>query len=143
MSTDYSIKFKLHASYNEANIEKVLRRGTEKSFTYYDHVLGERYEESPVLNAKQAAKKIVDAYNDKLEGGPCVYTSFDKGSIAFIWFYKSDDGWLELYIGGFGNIKKKEYFMDFNYYIRLFLDLCVDFVIVGAEAFIDDLVYGA
>jgi hypothetical protein len=127
MSLDYTIKIKLDALYSEENILKILKRGASKGFIYYDQITLEQYLNVPVVSPKQAAGKIINAYKAKLE--PSVYASLgDIFSIHF-WFYETDDEWLEFHISGAGIIKKN-FYIDFAYYIRFYLDLCDDFCVL-------------
>jgi hypothetical protein len=138
MSRNYSIQFKLNAFYNETNIQKILQRGLENGFKYYDHIWGEKYEDAPILDAKRATEKVMKSLYDEMDGGPCVYTTFQKESVAFLWFYKSEEGGLEFHVGGFGGIRKKEHYMDFSYYVKFFLDLCEDFTILELKTTIEE-----
>ncbi len=137
MSKDYSIKITLETAFNEFNIQKILKKGSNKGFKYYDHVWGERYENSPLLDAAGATQKIIKARINNLEEGPCVYSVLEKDSNAHFYFYESEDGYLEFHIGAFGCPKKKGYWIDFAYYIRMFLDLCEDFPILELKTTMD------
>jgi len=134
MSMDYVIKIKMDASYDKINIYKILERGALKKFVYYDQVFGELYKDASKINAESAANKIITAYDNKTEGGPAVFTLIDSESDVHLWFYKSESGWLEFCIGSFGLPKKKGYYIDFAYYLRMFLDLCEDFPILEVKA---------
>ena len=127
MSLSYVIKIKLDALYTEENIKKILERGAFKGFIYYDQITFEKYSDIPVINPKQAAHKIMNAYKAKKE--PVVYTTLDKELEADFWFYETADEWLEFQVNGAGIIKK-DFYIDFAYYIRLFLDLCDDFCVL-------------
>ncbi|MDR3549891.1 MAG: hypothetical protein P4L31_00620 [Candidatus Babeliales bacterium] len=134
MSIQYYIDLKLNATYSKENIIKILQQGLKRDLCYYDHILGERYENSPTLNAEQAANKVIKALEENIDGGPCVYAKIEETN-GFLSFYKSEDGWFEFRIGGFGSPNKKDfldgvYYIDFDYYIRMALDLCKGFAIV-------------
>jgi len=139
MNIDYSIKIKLHVECKEENIKKILVRGEQQGFKYYDHVMGVQYSEASILDARGATQKIIKAYKDKPEDGPCVYTILNSTTetCAFLWFYKSDDGLLEFQMGAIGCPKKKDMFIDFDYYIRMCLDLCKDFQILEVRTTMD------
>jgi hypothetical protein len=131
MSNIYSIDIKLATECNKDNIATILEKGAQKGFKYYDEI-GEIKETPGILDAKQVAQKIIKAYVIKPEYGPCASTTLDGGydTNAGFWFYKLDDGCLEFHMGDFGCPKKKGYFIDFAYYIRLCLELCEDFPIL-------------
>ncbi len=131
MSKDYSIKVTLDVAFNENNIQKILLRGLDKNFEYYDHILGERYKNSPLLDVRGATQKIIKARINNLEEGPCVYAVFEKNSSVHLCFYESEDGYLEFDAASFGGIRKKGHYIDFAYYIKCFLDLCDDFPVLG------------
>lgn len=134
MSADYAIEIVLDLSFDETNISEILVRGYKKGFIYYDHIMGERYEDAPILTPSQAAKKIIIASQNKIEGGPSVFVNIGD-TFAFFWFYKTDDGYLEFRIGGFSAAKKKNGYIDFYYYLKTFLDLCKDFVMMSIKAY--------
>jgi hypothetical protein len=93
--------------------------------------MGERYENAPILNYEHASDKIINAAYEKIEGGPSVYTKIDDFSYAYIWFYETEEGYLEIYLGGFGSPKRKDYYIDFTHYIRIILNLCEDYIILS------------
>jgi len=131
MSMDYAIAIKLHTECNENNITAILEKGAQKGFRYYDEI-GEMQENPNILDVRTTAKKIIKAQENKPELGPCVYTILDIATYenAFLWFQQSDDGYLMFRMAAFGCPKKKGYFIDFAYYIRLCLDLCEDFPVL-------------
>ena len=131
MSMYYSIEMKLHAECNEKNVETILEKGAQKGFRYYDEI-GEVRDSPGILDSKTTAQKIIKAQVNKPELGPCVHTILDVATYenAFLWFQQSDDGYLAFHMGAFGCPKKKGYFIDFAYYIRLCLDLCEDFPVL-------------
>lgn len=132
MSILYSIEIKLDAKCNEDDIATILERGAQKGFRYYDRIGEIRDREAALLDVRTTAKKIVEAYETKPELGPCVYTVFsnnDPDENFRLWFYKKD-GFLKLYMGSFGCPRRKEYLIDFAYYVRLCLDLVEDFQIM-------------
>lgn len=88
MSMDYFIDITLDAQFDELSISKVLIRGRENGFTYYDHIICKRYDDSPILTPTQAATKIVAALRNKIEDGPTVYTNIGDTTV-FISFYKN------------------------------------------------------
>jgi len=138
MSMDYSIAIKLHTECNEENVEAILENGTRKGFRYYDQI-GEVRDTPDILDARQVAKKIIEAHDTKPEFGPCVYTMLDTTTYdnAYLWFYEVDDGFLEFQMGSFGSPKKKDIFIDFDYYIRMCLDLCKNFQILEVRTTMD------
>jgi len=133
MSIQYYVNLKLNALYKHENIKKILQRGIDQGFCYYDHILGERYGESPILDVDQAVNKVIKAYEDNLEGGPCVYTKINETTYGYLYFFEIEE-LLEFSLGDFGLTHKKYfeedvYHIDFDYYIRMALDLCKDFAI--------------
>lgn len=112
MGLDFSIKTILDLPFRQNHMAEILKRGSELGFVYYDHIMGERYENAPILNYEQASDKIINAAYEKIEGGPSVYTKVDDFSYAYIWFYETEEGYLEIYLGGFGSPKRKDYYID-------------------------------
>lgn len=109
MSKYYSIDIKLHAECNEYNIAKILERGSQNGFKYYDGIGEIRDKKTGLLGARTVAKKIMEAYETEPELGPCVYTILpnDHDDNVYLWFYKADDGFLELHMASFGAPKKR------------------------------------
>jgi len=139
MSKIYSINIKLMAESDKDNIAKVLARGAQKGFKYFDNIGEETYDNMLIIDAQKAAQKLVESYQTKPELGPCVFThmpdpddpaGFDD---VRLWFDKANDGWLEFDMG-FGAPKKKTYYIDFDYYLRICLDLVQDFQILEIHA---------
>ena len=133
----YSISIKLHAECNKDNIAKILERGAQKGFRYYDEIGEIKTGSQELLDTKTIAQKIIDAHVTKPEYGPWVKTILEGDSSAFLGFRKTDDGFLEIDMGGIGCAKKKIYFIDFDYYIRMCLDLCTDFQILEVRTTLD------
>ncbi len=137
MSIQHAVSVILNGHYKKENIQNILQKGISKGFIYYDHILGERYEESPVLDAERAAEKVIKALKEDTDGGPSVYTHFDDNN-GFLFFYKFEDQLIEFRIGSFGSPIRKDfkdnvYSIDFDHYIRMVLDLCKDFAIIKLE----------
>jgi hypothetical protein len=131
MSMDYAIKINIYAPYTQETIYKILHRGSKKKFIYHDYVFGVRYKDSPIIDAQAGAVKIINAYNNDIEGGPSILVIVDTVSDnnVFFWFEKVEGGGLKFTMGDFSNPLKKGHFIDFAYYIRMALDLCEDFSI--------------
>ena len=130
MSKIYSVEVILEASHDLFNIALLLEKGASLGFVYHDHVDGKMYNLAPVLSAKDAAQKIINYDFIKDEAAPSVYTIYEDDGF-FLWCFQSEDQFLKVSIGGFGNPKEKDGSLDFAHYIRLLLDLCDDFVILS------------
>ena len=134
MSTQYFIDLKLNASYNEETIGHILQHGEMLGFSYYDASKGIGTD-SIIPSAKDATKIFIKSIEDKYEDGSILRVKVDDNTYAFLNFYKSEEGWFTVSLGGFGSPKRKDfegsvYHIDFDHYIRLALDLCKDFAIV-------------
>lgn len=139
MSKYYSIEIKLQAECNEDNIRVILEAGTQRGFWYYDEIGETKPGKPPLLNARITAQKIIEAHTIKPEYGPGVHTLMTNNpdENVGLWFYKADDGFLEFHMGAFGSPKKKDMFIDWDYYIRMCLDLCKDFQIMEVRTTMD------
>ena len=129
MSNSYSIEIKLDALYDKENISEILERGIRKGFIYYDHEAGVRYLNAPILNASSAAEKVIKDLNEKSEYGPNVYALIEPENSAHLYFYETE-GSIEFHVGVFSYPRKKGYYIDFDHYIRMFLDIVEDFPIL-------------
>lgn len=132
MSTEHVVETVLYAEFSQINIEKVLRRAITHGLICYDHIAGKHYGSSPIISAEEAAVKVIKAYNDKSEFGPCVYATYCNDNF-FIWFYKNDEGFLRFDIGGIGAPKRKDHMFDFAHYIYLALKWSEDFPIYSLK----------
>lgn len=138
MSISHYIDLKLRAPYNKGNIKQILQRGTKNGFCYFDHSLGERYTNAPVLDDEGAANKVLKAFKEKAEDGPCVFTKIEQENFGYLCFRETEDGYLEFSFGGFSSPQKKSFkdshtHIDFSFYIKLCLDLCQDFAIIESK----------
>lgn len=133
MSIDYFIDVKLKASYSKENIERILQQGEHLGFRYFD-MSKDVEEDSMIKSAKDATEVFIKAIEEKYEDGSILRVNIDDQTDAFLDFYKSEEDWLKISLGGFGSPIRKYfaeevYHIDFDYYIRLALDLCKDFAI--------------
>jgi hypothetical protein len=80
----------------------------------------------------QAAEKIVNVEKNNLDDTPSVYTNIDD-TTAFLSFYKDEEWGLRFHIYGFGSPKRRDFHIDFSYYLKLFLDLCEDFMVMEVK----------
>jgi len=140
MSISYSIKVRMMTFFKQQPLVNILERGSQYGLIYYDHIMGEQYENGPFIDAQKAAIKIMAAIESKDEGGPCVFTKIDD-TYCFIFFYRTDHGTLDFYIGSFGSPVRKDfrdgfYHIDLAYYVRLALDLTQDYALeeIGIES---------
>lgn len=140
MSKTYFVQTVLGIPFNEINIKKVLKKSCELGFIYYDHICGERYENSPILNYEEAFAKW-DKQMKNPDDDHALFVEISKGRFAHLWLYKSEDGYyLEYHLGSFSYVKEK-YFedsftsIDFKYYIEIALQLGDDF---GIEKLVAD-----
>jgi hypothetical protein len=136
MGIKHSIEISLFAQYNQANITTILQKGMDLGLVYYDHVAAENYEDSPVLNASQAALKVAHALKEKIEEGPAVFAKIEE-TYGFLFFY-NENGQISFSFGTFGSPIKKDfkdgfYYIDLDHYIRMALDMCKDFAILKLE----------
>jgi hypothetical protein len=133
---DYVIKINLYAPYTQETVYKILHKGSKKKFIYHDYVFGALYKNAPIIDAHAGAAKIINAYNNDTEGGPSIFVIIDSpiDTDVFFWFDKPEDGGVEFTIGNFGNPRKKGSYIDFDYYLRMALDLCEDFSIFAVKA---------
>lgn len=142
MSIEYTIKIKIEADYNQENISSILEKGSNIRFVYYYHKFGQSFENMQIINAQQAAQKIIQEQRENAEGGPNIFTIIDKGTVAKsdtrIWFFKDDNNFIEMYIGSFGDPKEKDHFIDFSYYIKMFLSLVDSFTILELHAYSEE-----
>lgn len=108
-------------------------------FHFYDFIFGERYEESPIMKVEDAYQKLLQVKKES-EFDNALFVEFEKNYFAHIWFYKSEEGYLQYYLGSFYNTKEKiledaSTSIDFGYYIDIALKLGNDF---GIEKLIAD-----
>lgn len=138
MSRNFSVDFTLIASYNnKKNILKILENGAQLGFIYYDHVLGEIYQDAPTLTPEQTLNKILNAAKTNKDGGPTVYVSLGDSNYSFLSFYDDED-FIQCHLFGMAPIKRRTfeeniYEIDFEFYIQLMLKLCNGFAIKQIE----------
>lgn len=137
MSIDYSVNLTLYATYNEENILKILQKGSSLGWIFYDQILGELYEEAPILNAEQALQKILRAIKEDIEGGPTVYVKFANPGYAHLSFLE-ENKFLRCDLFGISYLRRKDFEenfhgIDFAFYIKLMLDLCNNFLLKKIE----------
>ncbi|MDR3550031.1 MAG: hypothetical protein P4L31_01345 [Candidatus Babeliales bacterium] len=129
MSVDHFIEIKLAADYSSSNIYKILKDGAKAGFVYHDQIWGKDYEDAPILNEDQATTKVMLALKNNADEGPCVFAKIEE-SYCNLYFFKNGEN-LDFHLGGFRWEKTKlvegRSYIDFDYYIRLALDLCKDF----------------
>lgn len=134
MSSDYSIDIVINALHNAEHLKLLLRHGIENGLEYHDHIPFERYHDAPILDSKGAAQKILKSLTEGSEEGPCIYTIIkQENTSSFLWFKKTEKGFIELRFAGFGVPRKKEFWIDFSYYIRIMLDMCKGFEIISIK----------
>jgi hypothetical protein len=138
MSTCYGVSVHLSVSYSQENIYALLKAGEELGFIYYDHIWGERYAESPILNIDGVVKKVMN-FSPKMfeDDDSCIYSKLED--TYFFLSIRSEDNLILLSIGGFGSTWEKEFYyscggnirmIDFARYIRVMLKMCKEFVIL-------------
>lgn len=130
MSIVYSIEVKLDVSYSKDIVCKILAKGKNKGFIYYDKIINQDIDNPLPILPEEAAVKLIQAQELLLDLGPRVLTILGGDDNASLWFYKNDDGTINIDMGAFGCPRKKGNYIDFSYYIRMMLDLCDDFPII-------------
>ncbi len=137
MSRNYLVNVTLGIHYNKANILKIIKKGGDIGFTYYDYIFGHRYEESPVLTPEEAFYKYIQLKNDP-DANHALYSEISKGHFSHISFY-NDSGYLQVSLGAFAYMKEKSFensdaTIDFEFYIIITLKLAHDFGILKLDA---------
>lgn len=133
MSKTYGLELILRAGNNYENIYKILLKGTQKGFIYYDHGGKELAQNSPLLTPQEALRKLkrVKEFSEDDDQSLCV--GFDQDCLANVWFKEDDEGLLKVYFSAFGNQKYKIVDdveqIDFLFYIKIGLEACEDFYI--------------
>ena len=144
MSINYSVDLRLKAVFNEEKVGLILQKGKDIGFIYYDHICGERYSTSPVLNVNDATRKMLD-YSEEIvsDGGPNIWTKFEDTYFT-LWIREYEKGFIDVFIAGTSYPWKKDFWngavdhgFDFARYIRLLLKLCEDFTIVEVRTSAD------
>ena len=144
MSVIYALDVKLIDKYDNEKMSQIIKRGMEIGFIFYDHICGERYTDSPVLNVEGAMKKMLN-YSEEItwDGEPNIYTKF-QDTYFYFWVGKSEEGFLVVHLGGINFPWKKDFWngavdhgFDFARYLRLLLKLCEDFTIVEVRTSAD------
>jgi|GEM_PF-5291296 len=133
MSKIFFINVILRADYNKSNILKILQRGTQIGFTYYAHILGELYEDAPVIDAEKACEKVVKAAEIGADDGPSIFVQIGDSTYALLGLIEQE-GKLKCRLFGMTPViqrefENKEYTIDFAVYVRLLLILCDDFAL--------------
>lgn len=142
MSFTHSVNVTLYAEYTIPNIERILLRGQNQlGFIYEDNILDQEIHDPQKIDPREAAQKIMQAYELNLDLGSRVKTILKEdprtkqtnlwfNESVQLWFNTGDAGYLRVSMGAFNNEKENDYGIDFDHYIRLCLDLCLDFPII-------------
>ena len=138
MSTNYFVDLTLKAEYSKENIKKILQQGENLGFSYYDasQTIGEN---DIVASAYEASELFFRALNDNYNNGSILRIKLkDEQSCGFLDFYKTLENTITVSLGGFGEPHMKAFskeilLIDFDYYIRLALDLCKDFAVTDIK----------
>lgn len=139
MSRTYFVETALGISFTKGNIKAILKKGHEIGFIYYDHICGERYEDSPILNYVEIFNKWEKAVEDS-ETDHSLYVEIAKGHFAHLWIYKTGKGYLRYDFSIYSHLKEKFFedshrAVDFKFYIDIALKLGDDF---GIEKLVAD-----
>lgn len=134
MSMIYSITVSLNVDIDKSVVHQLLLNGANIGFCYYDYIMGESYDDAPILNAEQATNKILKLdsqyyWNETIND---IYASFEDTGF-FITFKQTEDGFLSIRLSGWGNPRMIHSFFDFSYYIRQALDLCDGFIVLNLK----------
>ena len=123
MGKIYSVEVTIERQLEENLILEILEKGEEIGFKYYDYILGERYEDSPLLNPKQAFKKYKEL--SKIPDDPhSLYVEIAPQRYAYLSFWETEDGFFKYDLGAFGNCKYRDTedygeVIDFQFYIEI------------------------
>lgn len=138
MSKSYFVITTLGIEYCETNIKKIIRKGSEIGFIYYDFIMGEQYQDSPLLSYEKAFERVINM-KKKPDEDDSLFFKISMKHFAHLWFYKTEEGYLEYYLGSFSYIKEKKFenshtTIDFKFYIEVALQLGNDFGIEKLNA---------
>lgn len=149
MSRDYYIDIILGINFTEKNIFKVIKKGAELGFVYYDNIPYETYEDSPIVDYYHAYNNIKNwLFINQPKDYPFLYIKLKDHHSAHFWFYEFEN-YLQISFSGFGYLKKKNYedpeikqesnvVIDFKYYLDIATSIADDFGIYRLEAREDD-----
>lgn len=134
MTPWYIIDAEIKLKFTKENIEKILSKGTEIGFSYFE----ETYNDS--LDAKRAAEKLFESFlrNDKYDY--LIYTKYEDAYFNLSMKTKNDSN-IQITIHSFcpkwGKQFNRLYTIDYARYIRLLQKLLNDYVILALRA--DDI----
>jgi hypothetical protein len=146
VNINYGIVFELDNKFSELTIQKLLTRGIELGFLYYDYIPEKNTIDSPLLDAQEATKKVLtfvkfsDPYgrNVQVKYNDTMFTLFfyeEKNSTTVMVATEFTIEWKKMFTGN----REELYEFDYNRYINLFLSLCNDFTIIRIDANDQDL----
>ncbi len=136
---EYGITAVSLAPYNFDTVAKILRNGSQIGCIYYDFILGERYEESPILTPEEAADKVIKGDEDNMH---CIYTRYED--TYFHMFFRPDtNNCTDISIGPFGYEWIKDFInnyecLDAARYMKFLLKLVSVLPLVRVEIESDD-----
>ena len=139
MSKIYFIKAALGLEYSDSNIEKILKKGQELGFKYYEYLYSKNFENSISIGYKLAFEVLqIKLKNSDVDQSLLV--EICKEQLVQLRFYKSEYNYLIFDITLFSHPKEKHLeeigtFIDFKYYIDIALNLGDDF---GIEKLVAD-----
>ncbi len=134
MGLHYFVTTTLNTEYTQKNINSLIIRADSFGFVYYDQFFVIGHEEPRIVDIKEAVHKIIYAYKNNLDEGPCVYAKFED-NYMHLWFEKSKkNNFLEVTLS-VSTFWERDFegheFKDLYRYLRLLLELCNNYSIIN------------
>lgn len=143
MSKDYFLNVILGIKYNDSNIFKIIKKGSDMGFIYYDYIWGKRYENSPQLTPEQAFDKVKQTNDIPNNSNKSLFLNFSNNLFSHMWFYTTDANLLKIDFAVFykekiysdPEVEDESYVTnDFKYFIDIATSLGNEFCIQSLEA---------
>lgn len=140
MSKIHFLTITLDAALNRENVMQFLRRAQELDFVFFDFIPGERYLDSVCIGLEQTCAKLLHKNEDPAAWGEACVLVKCEDTYFELYLVTVAKNHMEIHIRNFFCEWNKMFstehlddllLIDFARYIRVFLSVCKDFVVIS------------